>query len=124
MSDWRKPLFVVAALYDGIIGLLFLFFWPQLYDRFHITPPNHGGYVQFSALLLVIFGWMFLRIAKDPEGNRGLIDFGIALKVSYSGLVFWYQLSSGVPAMWGGFAGFEWISLPLSTAARRSRRAQ
>lgn len=121
MKDWRKPLFLIAALYDGLIGLIFLFFWRELFDRMHITPPNHGGYVQFSALLLVIFGWMFLRIARDPDANRGLIDFGIALKVAYSGIVFFYELSSGVPPMWVWFAWFDVIFLILFVLARRSR---
>ncbi len=121
MRDWRKPLFVIAALYDGLIGLVFLFFWRELFDRMGITPPNHGGYVQFSALLLVIFGWMFLRIARNPDANRELIDFGIALKVAHSGIVFFYELSSGVPAMWVWFAWFDVIFLILFVGARRSR---
>ena len=121
MRDWRKPLFVIAALYDGLIGLVFLFFWRELFDRMGITPPNHGGYVQFSALLLVIFGWMFLRIARNPDANRELIDFGIALKVAYSGIVFFYELSTGVPAMWVWFAWFDVIFLILFVLARRSR---
>jgi hypothetical protein len=121
MSDWRKWLFVVAAIYDGIIGLLFLFFWRELFTHFQITPPNHGGYVQFPALLLVIFGWMFLRIAQNPDGNRGLIDFGIALKVAYSGIVFWYGLTSGVPRMWVWFAWIDLGFLVLFIIARRAR---
>jgi hypothetical protein len=121
MKDWRKPLFVIAAIYDGLIGLIFLFFWRELYDRMHIAPPNHPGYVQFSALLLVIFGWMFLRIARNPDANRSLIDFGIALKVAYSGIVFFYELSSGVPSMWVWFAWFDVIFLILFVLARRSR---
>ncbi len=121
MNDWRKPLFLIAAIYDGLIGLIFLFFWRVLFDRMHITPPNHAGYVQFSALLLVIFSWMFLRIARNPDANRTLIDFGIALKVAYSGIVFFYQLSTGVPAMWVWFAWFDVIFLILFVLARRSR---
>ena len=120
MSDWRKWLFILAALYDGLIGLIFLFFWRELFAHFQITPPNHPGYAQFPALLLMIFGWMFLRIARDPDANRSLIDFGIALKIAYSGIVFWYDLTSGVPAMWVWFAWIDLGFMVLFVIARRA----
>jgi hypothetical protein len=122
VSDWRKWLFYVAALYDGFFGLVFFFFWPQLYHHFGITPPNHDGYVRFPALLLIIFGFMFLQIARDPDRNRGLIAYGIALKVSYSGLVFWYQLTTpGIPAMWIPWAWCDLGFLVLFVLAMRRR---
>lgn len=120
-GDWRKTLFYISALYDGILGVAFVFFWPQVYSYFGVTPPNHGGYVQFPALLLVLFGVMFLRIARDPEANRDLIDYGIGLKVAYCGLVFWYQLTAGVPSMWIPFAWLDLGFLALYVIARRSR---
>jgi len=105
---WMKPLFVVAALYDGILGVAVALFALPLFNWFGVTPPNHVGYVQFPALLLLIFAAMFWRIAQDPAGNRGLIPYGISLKVAYSFLVFWYQLTSGVPFMWVPWA---WLDL-------------
>src|SRR3984893_13031865 len=88
MKDWRKWLFYIAAAYDGFFGLIFFFFWRQVFERFHVTPPNHEGYAKFPALLLIIFGFLFLRIARDPDVNRDLIVYGIALKIAYSGMVF------------------------------------
>lgn len=119
-NDWRKWLFYVAALYDGILGLVFVFLWRWPFQLFEVTPPNHGGYVQFPSLLLVVFAFMFLRIARDPDGNRELIVYGIGLKSSYSGLVFWYQLTSGVPAMWIPWAWIDLAFLVLFIAAHRS----
>ena len=107
-GKWIKPLFVIAGLYDGIVGLAFLFFAMPLYELFGVTPPNHVGYVQFPALLLLIFAAMFFRIASDPPKNRSLIVYGIALKVSYSGLVFWHEVTAGVPSMWIPWA---WLDL-------------
>ena len=118
-GNWRKWLFSVAALYDGILGVAFIFFWPRVFQMFDVTPPNHAAYVQFPALLLIIFGLMFLRIARDPEANRGLIVYGILLKVAYSGLVFWYQLTGGVPSMWIPWAWIDVVFLVLFIAARR-----
>ncbi len=54
-----RLLFVVAGLYDFVIGAAFLVAGPQLFERAGVTPPNHWGYVQFAALLLIVFGMMF-----------------------------------------------------------------
>ena len=51
-------------------------------------PPNHWGYVQFSAALLIIFGLMFLAAARRPIANRNLLPYCFLLKIAYSGVVF------------------------------------
>lgn len=82
-----------------------------------MTPPNHPGYVQFPALLLLVFAAMFLQVARDPVQNRGLIPYGMGLKAAYSGSVFWHQLTSGIPAMWVGWAWVDLVFLVLFVAA-------
>ena len=120
-GDWRKGLFYISALYDGLLGLIFFFCWSRLYDYFHVTPPNHPGYVQFPALLLVIFGLLFIRIARNPEANRGLIIYGVLLKIAYAGLVFWYHFTTGVPQMWMWCAYLDTAFLILFILAWRKR---
>ena len=115
-------LFRIAALYDGVLGLAFLFFWRDIFRSFGITPPNHPGYVHFPALLLIIFAALFLRIARDPERNRELIAYGIALKIAYSGTVFWHHLTGGVPPMWLWPAWADLGFLVLFALAWRSLR--
>ena len=97
-------LFVVAALYDGILGILFLLAPEYLFSVFGVTPANHPGYVQFSAALLIVFALMFTAVAVEPVRNRNLIPYGILLKVSYAGIVFYYWATSGIPSMWKPFA--------------------
>lgn len=122
-------LFVLAAVYDGILGAVFLV-WPEaMFTRFGVTPPNHFGYVQFPAAILIIFARMFWAVARDAEGNRNLIPYGILLKVSYCGVVFAYWFSTGIPTMWKPFAiadlvfmalfGWAYLALP----SRRDREA-
>jgi hypothetical protein len=97
---WIKALFAIVGVYDAVLGVTF-FFAPGFPFRVSgVTPPNHYGYVQFPALLLVIFGAMFFRIAADPMARREQILYGAALKASYFALVFWYQLNGGVPMLW------------------------
>ena len=95
-----RGLFLVAAIYDGVLGLIFLFQPGLAFELFEVVPPNHFGYVQFSAILLIIFAAMFLRVAREPMANRFLMLYGVALKAGYSGLVFYYLFTTGVPEMW------------------------
>lgn len=108
-----KVLFVIAAIYDGILGLLFLFAPGMAFEIFEVTPPNHFGYVQFPAVLLLIFAAMFYRIATDPVGNRFLMLYGVVLKAGYSGLVFYYMLTAGIPSMWVPWAWADLAFLVL-----------
>lgn len=117
---FRKWLFYAAAAYDAVLGVVFVFFWRQLFSLFEVTPPNHGGYVLFPSLLLLVFSAMFVRIARDPDGNRELITYGIGLKAAYSGTVFWYQLTAGVPAMWIPWAWIDVLFLILFVVARQA----
>lgn len=99
-TNWIKALFVVVGLYDGLLGVAFVFWWKAIFGYFGVQPPNHPGYVQFPALLLMAFAGMFLQIARNPLRNRGLILYGMGLKLAYSGTVFWYELTEGIPRMW------------------------
>ena len=119
----------LAAAYDGLLGLAFLVAGPQIFDLLHITPPNHWGYVHFSAGLLVIFGYMFLTIARQPVENRNLVIFGVLLKVCYVLTVVWHSYQGYVPPIWKYFAVadvifaflFLWSLKPLRLAAKPAK---
>lgn len=108
-----RGLWLIAAIYDGVLGLIFLFQPGLAFEIFEVVPPNHFGYVQFSAILLLIFAAMFLRVARDPMPNRFIMLYGIALKTGYSGLVFYYMMTTGVPAMWVPWAWADLVFLVL-----------
>lgn len=112
-----RPFFVIAALYDGILGLAFLLAGGPMFWWFKVTPPNHMGYVQFPGLLLIVFAIMFLAVARKPVANRNLIPYGILLKASYCGVVFYYWLTSGIPGMWKPFAIGDAVFLVLFVMA-------
>jgi len=119
-------LFLLAALYDGILGLLFLVAPGYVFEIAAVTPPNHMGYVRFPAALLLVFALMFASIARDPGARRGLIPYGVGLKLSYMGVVFGYELTQGIPSIWIPFAwadlafmlAFVWAWLSFARPAR------
>jgi hypothetical protein len=108
-----RALFIVGGLYDGVLGLAFLLAGPAIFNHFGVAPPNHPGYVQFPALLLLVFAWMFFAVAANPYANRNLILYGILLKLSYSGVVIYYWVTSGVPDMWKPFAPIDLVFAAL-----------
>ncbi len=53
-------LFIIAAIYDGILGFLFLLAGDSMFNSFQVVPPNHWGYVQFPGALLIIFALILI----------------------------------------------------------------
>jgi hypothetical protein len=106
-------IFAASGMYDGVLGLIFLMAPAAMFTRFGVTPPNHWGYVQFGAAMLLIFGVMFLQVAWKPAPNRNLIPYGILLKVAYAGTVFGYWLTQGLPDMWKPFAVIDAVFAAL-----------
>ncbi len=99
-----RVVFYVTAIYDGLLGFAFLFFPLTVFDWYGVTPPNHPGYVQFPAMLLIVFSAMFLQIGRSPARYRHMIPYGIMLKAAYSIAVYMYWFTTGIPDMWKPFA--------------------
>ena len=114
---WIQVLFLIAGLYDFVLGAGFLAAGPRLFELAGTTPPNHWGYVYFVCLLLITFGAMFFAVAADPLGNRNLIPFGMMLKASYAGIVGYYWATIGVPPMYKPFAIVDAVMLALFVLA-------
>ena len=106
-----RILFLVAGLYDFIIGLAFLLFGVALFNQTGVPLPSHWGYIQFASLMLLIFGVMFLAVSFNPVANRNLIPYGVMLKISYSGLVGYYWITSGCPMLFKPFFFIDLLML-------------
>ena len=117
---WIRILLIVCGVYDGLLGAVFLLLPATVFRMTGVVPPNHLGYVQFPALLLLIFAAMFFRAATNPAANRDVIAYGMALKASYFGLVFWYQFHGGIPALWVPWAWADVAFFLLFFVAWRS----
>lgn len=116
-----RLVFSIAGIYDLAIGIAFLLFGAQIFERAGVPPPNHWAYLHFSALMLIIFGLAFLAVAANPVANRNIIPYGILLKISYVGLVAFYFFTSGCPMLFQPFAVIDAVMLILFVAALRMR---
>jgi hypothetical protein len=117
-------LFLLAAAYDGVLGLAFLLAHGAVFQWFNVTPPNHPGYVQFPAALLIVFAILFAAVARNPEANRNLIPYGMLLKVAFCGVAFWHWFQAGIPNMWKPWAITDFTFLVLFYAAYRRLAAE
>ena len=68
-------LFTIAAIYDGLLGINFLFFGNCAYQLCNITPPNHIGYVdqakRIDAALLISSTDKKVKITGRDDGATG-----------------------------------------------------
>ena len=107
-----SALFYFSSAYDFVLGVIFLVAGGWFYRVFGVDAPNHWGYVQFPALLLITFGIMFFQIAENPKANRNLIPYGILLKASYCTVVALHTFLSGnLPDMWKPFGVADFLML-------------
>ncbi|HCQ67585.1 MAG TPA: hypothetical protein DIU07_21680 [Rhodobacteraceae bacterium] len=115
-----KILYVVAGLYDLILGFVYFFAHERLFTFFDVPSAGHPTYVEFPAILLVLFGVMFLQISSNPVRHRAMIPYGIGLKAAFSGLAFWYEFTVGVSDMWIPMAVIDLLFLTAFVLAWRS----
>ena len=119
-ADWVRPLFVVAALYDFTLGVLFLLAYRPIYRHFAIQPPNHPGYIYFSAAVVAIFGVGFWFVSRAPARNRNIMKLGVLLKLAYAAVALFYSFRGQIPGLWVPFAWIDLAFMVLFLAALRA----
>jgi hypothetical protein len=109
-------MFLVGALYDSVLGVVFFFFYVNIYEYFGITLPNHPEYVQAPAAFIVILGIMLFYVFKDMLRNRDMVKIAALSKLAYSALAFYHQQATGLPSVFMVFAWCDLVFLGLFVA--------
>ena len=105
-------LFYVAAVYNLVFGIAFLFAAQPLFELFKTSQPEHPGYIQFMSLVMMVFAAMFFQIARKPEQNRNLIPYAVLLKLSSVCVIMWHWfVSHTIPPIWKPFSIIDLIYL-------------
>ena len=60
-----KTLFLIAAIYDFLLGAIFLFFYKPIYSMFNIALPAYPMYLQMSAAFVFAMGFGYYFIYKN-----------------------------------------------------------
>ena len=97
---WYRTLFWIAAVYDIVLGVVFLFFYTPVFRFLDIenTLPVHKSYLSLIAVFLFVIGVAYMLIALGHlERNRDLITVGILYKLAYFSVALWYLISGVYP---------------------------
>ncbi|MFA5031944.1 MAG: hypothetical protein WC614_02890 [bacterium] len=98
-ENYYKGLFLTAAFYDFILGILFLFFYKPFFNALSISLPPNPSYLSLSAAFVFVIGIAYFIIYKDIRGNRGLVIVGTAFKIAYVAVGIFYLAIHLVPHM-------------------------
>lgn len=106
-EGYYKGLYLLAALYDIILGFGFLFFYKIIYDVLGMNLPSNPAYLSMCAMLIGIYGILLFMIYQDPKNSRKGIIYVSLIKFGFVAVVLYYWL----------FMGNEYVDLPFRILA-------
>ena len=99
--DWPgwRTFFLIAALYDIILGAIFFVFGEQILDAIGMDLPPHIAYIQIAAVFIFVQGLSYAFVWRDPPNNLGLVQVGIIYKIAYIALAVYYLVLNDLPSV-------------------------
>jgi len=112
-DNFFRKLFLIAAIYDFIFGVLFFFFYPQIFNYFNITIPNYPMYLQMAAAFVIAMGVGYYFIYLNLYRNIDLVKLGVVYKMVYAGLTSYFYFNNLANVVFFWFAIIDFIFLLL-----------
>ncbi|MFC1976911.1 hypothetical protein ACFLWS_01390 [Chloroflexota bacterium] len=105
-----RNLFLIAALYDFILGSVFFFYLPFFFENiFKITAPNYPAFFQAAAAFVFVMGVGFYFVYLNLYRNIDIVKLGIVFKLVYAALAFYYVLIENMPWIFSLFGFLDII---------------
>ena len=92
-----RPLFTVAAIFNAVVGLAMLLAYDMLAPRLGF-PPRPTVWIHIIALIVLVFGYAYWRIAKDPSRFREYVVRGIVGKLAVVVAIYGHFLAGDATA--------------------------
>ncbi len=103
-----KAVFLVAALYDVVLGVGFFFLYKPLFDNLNIALPNNTSYIHLTAGFVFVQGIGYWFVYRNMLRNVDLVKMGIVYKVIFSAVAVYYLvIGELLHAVFGWFAVFD-----------------
>ena len=99
-EKYYRSLFLIAAVYDVVLGITFTFFPARAFDALGIREklPAFGGYLTLLGAFVLVIGIAYFLIARgDLRRNTDLILVGTLKKLAYSATAFYYWSQGSLP---------------------------
>lgn len=113
-----RAVFVLAAIYDIGLGILFTFFYRPAFDLLGMADEvPEGGYVPLLGAFVMVLGVAYVLIARgDLVRNFDLIVVGTLYKLAYSAIALFFLLIDQVPhGVFVVFGAIDVVFLVLMT---------
>ncbi len=97
---YYKGLFLLVAVYDLILGIVFMFFSKSTFELLGIPEklPEFDGYLTLIGVYVLILGVAYYLIYRgDLYKNRDLILIGVLYKLGYCAVTFYYFIIGDIP---------------------------
>ncbi len=96
---YYRGLYAVAAIYDLVIGVVFLFFGRWAFDILNIEEKYpEGGFVQLLGAFVMVLGVGYYLIWRsDLWRNRDLVALGALYKLAYTSVGIWIAVFDELP---------------------------
>jgi hypothetical protein len=105
-----RILFLIAALYDFILGFVFFAFLRFFFeDIFKIPYPLYPAFFQASAAFVFVMGVGFYFVYRNMYRNIDIVKVGIVFKIFYTGLAFYHVFVKGMPWIFSVFGFLDLI---------------
>ncbi len=106
LSGYRT-FFLVAAIYDIALGVVFFFFYQPIFSALDLELPYNISYIHLMAAFVFTQGVGYWLVYRDPTANLGIVKLGALYKALYSALSAYYlvigQLIHAIFAWFGLF---------------------
>lgn len=91
MNGYRT-LFLVAAVYDLVLGAVFFLLHGPAFELMGIALPDHTSYIHLTAAFVFVQGLGYWFVYQAPIANRGIAKIGVAYKFAFAALAIYYFL--------------------------------
>lgn len=107
-----KTFFLVAALYDVVLGAVFFFFYGPIFGLLNVVLPNNTSYLHLTAAFVFVQGIGYWFVYRNMLRNVDLVKLGVIYKGIYSLVAVYYLAIGELPdAIFAWFAVLDVLFL-------------
>jgi hypothetical protein len=107
-----KTFFLVAALYDLVLGAAFFLLYGPIFAFLDIALPYSTSYIHLTAGFVFVQGVGYWFVYQNMLRNVDIVKLGVTYKAIYALVAFYYLLAGQLPdAIFAWFGVFDVLFL-------------